>query len=139
MQEALLLYQALAVAGGGHPGEVRSSDGLLHAALAVPREQGGSGGGGTNPEQLLAAAYAACFYTALEQAVSERRIALPQNLAVECRVALGRRDDGFALDVQVQVQGAADPALLARAEQLWPHGPGVAPQVRVTAAAVAPA
>ena len=132
MQEAQLLYRATAIAGGAHPGEVRSGDALVQATLALPAELGGSGGKGTNPEQLLAAAYAACFYAALQQAASETRAALPQDFGVECSVGLGRRNDGFALDVQVQVQGGVEPGLVARAEQLWPHGPGVAPQVRIT-------
>ncbi|MEJ7930241.1 Ohr family peroxiredoxin [Ramlibacter sp. AN1015] len=127
------LYRARATCAGPHPGEVRSSDGVLRARLGVPHELGGTGGG-TNPEQLLAAAYAACFYTALEQAAREAGQPLPADLQVDCDVGLGRRDDGFALELQVHV-AQADEAMrewVERAAQLWPHAPGVEPVVRVT-------
>lgn len=132
------LYRASATVGGPHPGEVRSSDGALRAPLAVPPEMGGRGGG-TNPEQLLAAAYAACFYTALEEAANEAQLALPADLAVTCEVALGRRDGGFELAVDLDVPQADGKLqeLADRARELWPHAPGVAPAVRLRAAASA--
>lgn len=139
MDDQQTLYRASARAGGGHPGQVRSQDGVVQVRLAVPRELGGSGAGGTNPEQLLATAYAACFYTALEQAAREAHVPWPADAAVECEVALGRRDGGgFQLDVQVAVAGGSKvDELVRRAAALWPHAPGVAPQVRIAAAASA--
>lgn len=138
MNDSQVLYRASAHAGGGHPGEVRSEDGAVRARLAVPPALGGAGERGTNPEQLLAAAYAACFYTALEQAARERQVALPRELGVDCRVDLGRREGGFQLDVQVDVSGGVElGALVQRASELWPHGPGAAPQVRVGLGAMA--
>ena len=63
--EAKKLYTATATAHGGRQGHVRSSDGVVDMDLTVPREMGGPGGTGTNPEQLFAAGYAACFESAL--------------------------------------------------------------------------
>ena len=66
------LYTASATATGGRAGQVRSSDGALDLSLAWPKEIGGAGGAGTNPEQLFAAGYAACFAQALVRAARDR-------------------------------------------------------------------
>ena len=70
------LYTASATATGGRAGQVRSSDGALDLSLAWPKEIGGAGGAGTNPEQLFAAGYAACFAQALVRAARDRGVAL---------------------------------------------------------------
>src|SRR5258708_32529293 len=62
-----ILYTAKATVQGGRKGQARSSDGHLQVHLSIPKEMGGDGGQGTNPEQLFAAGYAACFQSALEQ------------------------------------------------------------------------
>src|SRR4028118_1969168 len=61
-----ILYTAEATAWGGRDGRVASSDGVLDVTLAVPKSLGGPGGEATNPEQLFAAGYAACFHSALK-------------------------------------------------------------------------
>ncbi len=63
------LYTAEATATGGREGRASSSDGVLDVALAVPKEMGGPGGDATNPEQLFAAGYAACFHSAMRHAL----------------------------------------------------------------------
>ncbi len=134
------LYSTRATVAGGPPGTVRSDDGKLTLRLATPGELGGTAGAqGTNPEQLLAAAYAACFHTALAQAAAEARQPLPADLAVDCDVGLRRRDGGFALDVDIGVRAErTEPSrlqpLLDRAVALWPHAPGVRPQVHLARA-----
>lgn len=137
MPDTSRLYRTRATTSGGPPGTVRSDDGRLVLKLATPTELGGTAGAqGTNPEQLLAAAYAACFHTALAQAAAEARQPLPAELAVDCDVGLRRRDGGFALDVDIAVRAdRTEPArlqpLLDRAVALWPHAPGVMPQVHL--------
>jgi osmotically inducible protein OsmC len=98
------LYSATAVAVGGRNGTVRSHDGLLDFRLAVPAEMGGKGGA-TNPEQLFAAGYAACFGNAVihvSRAMGSK--VRDQDVEVEATVGLAPNDKGgFALSVQLDV------------------------------------
>ena len=98
------LYTAAATATSGRDGHVESSDGLLKFDLSVPKELGGAGKPGTtNPEQLLACGYAACFASAVAFAGSQRKIQA-RNVQVTCRVTIGKADDGgFALAAELQV------------------------------------
>lgn len=85
--------------GDGRNGKVRSSDGLLDTALALPREAGGSGAA-TNPEQLFGAGYSACFHSALRLVARERKIKLSGDTIV-ARVSLAQDEAGFLLDVEL--------------------------------------
>ncbi|GAA2790183.1 organic hydroperoxide resistance protein [Saccharopolyspora taberi] len=98
------LYTAEATAtGAGRDGKARSSDGILDLDLAVPKEMGGAGGDATNPEQLFAAGYAACFHGAL-QVVARRAKADITGSEVTARVGIGRNDEGgFGLEVELSV------------------------------------
>lgn len=101
------LYTAEATATGGRQGRVRSSDGVLDAKLALPKELGGPGGEATNPEQLFAAGYAACFENALLRVARERKAPIRES-SVTARVGIGREEDGYfrlAVDLQVSVPG----------------------------------
>lgn len=88
------LYTAVATAKGGRAGHVRSSDGVLDLALAYPKELGGPGGDATNPEQLFAAGYAACFENALMRVAREKKAPLKDS-SVTAHVSIGREEDGF--------------------------------------------
>jgi Ohr subfamily peroxiredoxin len=92
------LYTAVATARGGREGEVVSDDGVLDLSLAVPSELGGPGGDHTNPEQLFAAGYAACFHSALRTVARQRGLDVEPS-EVTARVSLGRDDEGFGLAV----------------------------------------
>jgi lipoyl-dependent peroxiredoxin len=99
------LYTATATAVGGRSGSVKSSDGVLDLHLAYPRELGGPGGAATNPEQLFAAGYAACFENALLRVARERKQPIQQSSAT-AHVTIGRNDKGFfelAVDLEVSV------------------------------------
>lgn len=98
--DTLYTTEALST-GAGRNGHVRSSDDHLSLDLAAPREMGGSGAG-TNPEQLFAAGYAACFHSALQAIARERRVQLGES-SVGAKVSLGRDDEGFALAVELEV------------------------------------
>jgi len=99
-----ILYKAEATATGGRTGSARSSDGALSVTLDTPRELGGAGGAGTNPEQLFAAGYAACFLGALKFVAGKEKIAIgePQ---ITAQVGIGPRDDGagFGLSIALRV------------------------------------
>ncbi|NUB45911.1 organic hydroperoxide resistance protein [Fertoebacter nigrum] len=100
-----VLYQTAAKATGGRAGTTSVLDGTLNLALSTPRELGGSGGEGTNPEQLFASGYAACFLSALQFVASRAKQRLPEAASVTVTVGIGPRDDGtgFALDIALNV------------------------------------
>lgn len=96
------LYTTEAIStGAGRNGHVQTADGRLSLDLAAPREMGGSGEG-TNPEQLFAAGYAACFHSALQGIARARKVDLGAS-SVGARVSLGREGDAFALAVDLEV------------------------------------
>lgn len=98
-----ILYTATATATGGREGHVRSSDGILDLPLARPKELGGSGRAATNPEQLFAAGYAACFEQAVLRAAEERKVKIDGS-SVTASVGIGRQETGrFGLTVELGV------------------------------------
>jgi lipoyl-dependent peroxiredoxin len=122
-----LLYEAEAVATGqGRNGRSRTSDGVLDLELAVPAEMGGPGGSATNPEQLFAAGYAACFHSALQVVARRERLAVDDS-SVAARVGLqANANRGFELSVALQVDlPGVEPAtaeeLVAKAHAVCPY------------------
>lgn len=93
------LYTANVHVTGGREGAARSSDGRLDIQLAVP----GSAGAGTNPEQLFAAGWSACFEGAMGIAAKARGITLPADLAIDAEVDLRHGDDGYSLAARLNV------------------------------------
>ncbi|MCZ7153679.1 Ohr family peroxiredoxin, partial [Salmonella enterica] len=85
-----VLYRAQAQATGGRDGRAVSSDGALEVKLSTPRELGGAGGPGTNPEQLFAAGYSACFLGALKFVAGREKIALPADTTITGNVGIGQ-------------------------------------------------
>ena len=83
-----VLYTAHATATGGRDGRAVSSDGVLDVKLVVPKEMGGPGVGGTNPEQLFAAGYSACFLGALKFVAGKEKIALPAETKIDGSVGI---------------------------------------------------
>ncbi|HEX5377151.1 MAG TPA: organic hydroperoxide resistance protein [Phenylobacterium sp.] len=119
------LYATEARAVGGRAGRVETPDGLLAVDLALPKEMGGRGGA-TNPEQLFAAGYAACFENAVRFIAGQQKLPL-KGAAVTVQVSLHPRAEGgfqlgVALDAETQGldQAAAD-ALVATAHQVCPY------------------
>jgi Ohr subfamily peroxiredoxin len=98
------VHTAQATATGGREGRVRSSDGALNLDLAIPRELGGPGGVATNPEQLFAAGFAACFENAIRLVARRRRLPIGQ-ASVTARVGIGPTDiGGYQLEVELHAQ-----------------------------------
>ena len=95
------IYQAEATSIGGRTGLAASSDGHLRVRLAAPATLGGSGGEGTNPEQLFAAGYAACFLSAIRSAAAQENTTIADDANVTATVVLGTREDGAGLALQV--------------------------------------
>ena len=98
-----ILYTAEATAWGGREGRTASTDGILDVTLAVPTELGGPGGS-TNPEQLFAAGYAACFHSALKLVARREKVDVSES-AITARVGLGMQDDGgFNIAVELEAE-----------------------------------
>ena len=131
-----VLYTAEATASGGREGHAASSDGVLDVQLAIPTDLGGPGGG-TNPEQLFAAGYAACFQSAMFT-VARRMQLSAEGSTVTARVGLGTREGGaFGLVVELRVSlpnldAAAAQDLVERAHQVCPYSNATRNNVEVT-------
>ncbi len=91
-----ILYTAHATASGGgrEYGHSKTDDGKVDVKLSTPKEMGGSGGEGTNPEQLFATGYSACFLGAMRFAAGQAKVNLPAETTVNTQVGFGKRDDG---------------------------------------------
>jgi Ohr subfamily peroxiredoxin len=103
MSPEKVLYRAHAKASGGRDGRAVSSDNVLDVKLTTPRELGGAGGSGTNPEQLFAAGYSACFLGALKFVAARDKIALPANTSIEGSVGIGPIPTGFGIQVELKI------------------------------------
>ena len=120
------IYTAEATATGGRAGTARSSDDRLNLSLSVPAEMGGDGGPGTNPEQLFAAGYAACFQGALGVVARRQKVELPADATITARVGLQKSGLAFALDVELEghfpgLDPAQAEALMHAAHEVCPY------------------
>jgi Ohr subfamily peroxiredoxin len=121
-----VLYRANATATGGREGSAESSDGVLKVQLSTPRELGGAGGPGTNPEQLFAAGYSACFLGALKYVAMQDKVALPASTTVSATVGIGPIPTGFGIEVALQISipgldAAQAQALVDKAHIVCPY------------------
>ncbi|ADZ44300.1 TPA: organic hydroperoxide resistance protein [Yersinia enterocolitica] len=98
-----VVYRAKAKATGGRDGRATSSDGVLDVKLGVPKEMGGAGGAVTNPEQLFAAGYSACFLGALKFVASKEKVKIPDDASIEGTVGIGAIPTGFGIEVQLDI------------------------------------
>ena len=132
------LYTTSATATGGREGRAESADGALSVALVTPKELGGAGGDGTNPEQMFAAGYAACFLSALKAVARGQKIKVPDNATTTAEVSIGKHaDDGFALQVAITVDLPgleADTAdqLISAAHEVCPYSHATRGNIDVT-------
>lgn len=125
-----VLYRAQATATGGREGRAVSSDKVLDIQLSTPKELGGGGGPGTNPEQLFAAGYSACFLGAMKFVAGQQKKALPADTTVTGKVGIGVIPQGFGIEVDlaVSIPGMAR----ADAEALVQAAHGVCPYSNAT-------
>lgn len=120
------LYTAKATStGAGRLGHVASSDGILAHELSIPKELGGPGGAGTNPEQLFAAGYAACFHSALQNVARREKTRIADS-SVTAEVGIGRQGEGYGLTVTLEIslpgiEGEQAEKLVAAAHQMCPY------------------
>ncbi len=119
------LYTAVATATNGRSGSIKTDDGHLSASLSMPRELGGPGGTGTNPEQLFAAGYAACFGSALGLVARQQKVAIGE-VAITAKVGLVKDDTSFRLEVELHGEFKSIPteqahALMEAAHTVCPY------------------
>jgi Ohr subfamily peroxiredoxin len=117
-----VLYTAKTHTTGGRSGASRSSDGNLDVKLSPP----GSHGAGTNPEQLFAAGWSACFEGAMARVARNRKIELPADLAIDAEVDLGTAGDAFVLQARLNVsvpgvERAVARSIVDEAHQICPY------------------
>ena len=138
-----ILYRTSATSSGGRSGTSKSSDGNLAVTLTTPKELGGDGAAGTNPEQLFAAGYSACFLGALKFVAGQARVKLASDTTVTANVGIGPREDGGGFGIEVTLVAdipGIDPAvardLVAKAHIVCPysHAMRTATEVQVTLA-----
>ncbi|WBO24638.1 organic hydroperoxide resistance protein [Sphingomonas abietis] len=123
-----ILYRAEATSTGGRTGTSKTSDGRLSVTLDTVKELGGAGGDGTNPEQLFAAGYSACFLGALKYVAGQKKVKIDEATTVTASVGIGPREDGkgFGLDIAltVSIPGVdrdTATALVAEADIVCPY------------------
>ncbi len=110
-----VLYRAHATATGGRAGRAVVEDAKLDLKLTTPKELGGPGGAGTNPEQLFAAGYSACFLSAMKFVAGRDKVALPADTSIAGSVGIGPIPNGFGIEVELKIwiPGLARDAALA--------------------------
>lgn len=134
------LYTAHATSTGGRTGTTESSDGVVKLNLTTPKELGGAGGNGTNPEQLFASGYSACFIGAMKAVAARQKIALTAEVSIKADVSIGPMTGkegafGIAVAMAISVPGmerAAAEALVAAAHQVCPYSNATRGNVDVT-------
>ena len=132
-----VLYTAHATSTGGRDGRSVTSDKALDVKLATPRELGGAGGEGTNPEQLFAAGYSACFIGALKFVAAKEKIAFPAVASIDASVGIGPLPTGFGIQAELKVSLPGLPreqaeALVEKAHQVCPYSNATRGNIDVT-------
>jgi lipoyl-dependent peroxiredoxin len=137
MKPEKILYTAHATSTGGREGTSKSSDGVLDVKLTTPKELGGNGATGTNPEQLFAAGYSACFIGAMKHVAMMQKIALPADTSIKADVGIGPIPAGFGIAVAMTVtipgmERAAAEKLVQTAHGVCPYSNATRGNIEVT-------
>lgn len=98
-----VLYRGKGKATGGRDGRVRTANGDIDTKLTTPKELGGPGGVGTNPEEMFAIGYSACFIGAMKFAAMQQKIKLPDDTNIEGHVGIGQIPGGFGIEVELKI------------------------------------
>ncbi|WP_418315009.1 organic hydroperoxide resistance protein [Piscinibacter sakaiensis] len=132
-----VIYTAHATSTGGRAGSSKSSDGALEVKLTTPKELGGDGAHGTNPEQLFAAGYSACFIGALKHVAAGKKVSLPADTSIKASVGIGPIPAGFGIQVAMDVsipglERKQAEELVAAAHQVCPYSNATRGNIDVT-------
>ncbi len=137
MKPDKILYTAHATATGGRDGRAISDDKMLDVRLTTPKELGGGGGEGTNPEQLFAAGYSACFIGALKAVGAKEKVRIPNDVSITGNVGIGPITGGFGLAVELKISlpgldRAQAQSLIEKAHHVCPYSNATRGNVEVT-------
>ncbi len=137
MKVEKVLYRATATSTGGRDGSSETSDKALSVKLSTPKELGGAGGSGTNPEQLFAAGYSACFIGAMKFVAGQEKIRLPDNLSIQATVGIGPIPGGFGIEAELKVSApgmdrAAAQNIVEKAHGVCPYSNATRGNINVT-------
>jgi Ohr subfamily peroxiredoxin len=137
MKPEKILYTAQVTTTGGRDGRALASNQALEVRLDTPRELGGAGGPGTNPEQLFAAGYSACFLSALKFVAGKSKVALPAGSRIVAAVGIGPIATGFALQARLEISIPDLPReqvqlLVEQAHQVCPYSNATRGNIDVT-------
>ncbi|AFC87493.1 organic hydroperoxide resistance protein [Frateuria aurantia] len=132
-----VLYRAEATATGGREGSARSSDGVLDVKLTTPKALGGNGATGTNPEQLFAAGYSACFIGAMKFVAAQQKLVLPPDTSIHGVVGIGQIEGGFGIEVELKIslpglERSVAEALVEKAHAVCPYSNATRGNIDVT-------
>ena len=132
-----VLYTATATSTGGREGTSKSSDGVLEVKLTTPKALGGNGAVGTNPEQLFAAGYSACFIGAMKLVAGKLKVTLPADTSITANVGIGPNAAGFNIqaDLTISVPGverAVAEQIVEAAHQVCPYSNATRGNIDVT-------
>lgn len=132
-----ILYRAEVRTTGGREGRSVSTDGNLDVKLTPPKEMGGGGGAGTNPEQLFAAGYSACFLGAMKFVAGQEKISLSPETTIEGSVGIGKLPTGFGLEAELKIhvpgmEREKVEALVQKAHQVCPYSNATRGNIDVT-------
>jgi lipoyl-dependent peroxiredoxin len=132
-----VLYTAHATSTGGREGTSKSDDGVLDLKLTTPKGLGGNGATGTNPEQLFAAGYSACFIGAMKHVAMMQKVVLPADTSINADVGIGPIPQGFAIQVALHVHipgmdKEAAKKLVNAAHQVCPYSNATRGNIEVT-------
>ena len=132
-----IFYTATATATGGRTGSAKSSDGALEVELSTPKEMGGPGGTGTNPEQLFAAGYSACFLGAIKAVAGKQWVTVPEDASITSKVSFGPITGGYNVQVDMGItlpglERAQAESLVEAAHKVCPYSNATRGNVDVT-------
>jgi Ohr subfamily peroxiredoxin len=137
MSPEKILYQAHATATGGRDGHGVTDDGYLDVKLTTPKQLGGGGGEGTNPEQLFAVGYSACFLGAMKFVANRDKLPMPADVSVAGAVGIGQIPNGFGIAVELKislpgVERATAQTIVERAHIVCPYSNATRGNIDVT-------
>lgn len=137
MSIANILYRSSVTVTGGREGRAVSADKSLDLTLSTPRELGGNGAPGSNPEQLFAAGYAACFLAALKLVARHSKVALPAGASIEGTAGIGQAATGYGLEIALAIslpglERATAQSLIGAAHEVCPYSNATRGNIDVT-------
>ena len=132
-----VLYTAEVTTHGGRDGTSKSSDGHLEVSLSTPKALGGDGGEGTNPEQLFAAGYSACFIGALKLVMEQEKQTYPEDGYVKAKVSIGPITTGFSITAELNIflgdiETKTAQSLVEKAHFVCPYSNATRDNIKVT-------